>query len=147
MTIYQILMTKYQRLYTNDQRLLKFTNIKDVRKNSYENFSKLCKTKPIFPIFHLKTMISRKNKPNSNPNKANFGPISRVAKPIQSQTNPNKANNQSSLITNHLEGKPKQTQLKPNALLNKKCDLLQLESGFVLGRLKSPLANQTESVR
>jgi hypothetical protein len=48
-------------------------------------------------------MISPKNKPNSNPNKANFGPISRVSKAKQSQFKPN---NQSSLIDNHFEGKP-----------------------------------------
>ena len=36
----------------------------------------------------------------------------------QNQANPNEANtpnNQSSLITNHLEGKPNQTQFKPNS--------------------------------
>jgi len=127
MTIYQILMTKYQRLYTNDQRLLKFTNIKDVRKNSYENFSKLCKTKPIFPIFHLKTMISRKNKPNSNPNKANFGPISRVAKPIQSQTN------------------PIQTQFQTKCSLAQTMRFATIERPLCYEAPESPLANQTES--
>jgi hypothetical protein len=49
----------------------------------------LCKTNPIFPIFCLKTMISSKNKPNSNPIKANFSPKIRVANPIQTQIKPN----------------------------------------------------------
>jgi hypothetical protein len=33
-------------------------------------------------------MISQKNKPNSNPIKANFSPISRVANPNKAKTNP-----------------------------------------------------------
>jgi hypothetical protein len=41
----------------------------------------LCKTNPIFCIFHQKMKIMPKNKPNSKPIKPNFGPISRVAKP------------------------------------------------------------------
>ena len=40
-------MTKYQRLFTNDQRLLKIYSLMGIRKNSYEIFSFLCKTKPI----------------------------------------------------------------------------------------------------
>ena len=53
-----------------------------------------------------------KNKPNSNPNKAK---TKHVLSAVEwANTNPIKAKNQSSLITNHLEGKPnskpKQTQ-------------------------------------
>jgi len=51
---------------------------------------------------------------------------------------------------NKANPKPIQSQNKPNskrnAPLHKQRDLLQLESGFVMGRLKSLLANQTESV-
>ncbi|MCP4610241.1 MAG: hypothetical protein GY845_16145 [Planctomycetes bacterium] len=40
------------------------------------------------PFFARKTPISRKNKPNSNPIKANFGPKSRVSKPNKPNSNP-----------------------------------------------------------
>jgi len=86
-------MTKYQRLFTNNQRLLKIYSLKGVRKNSYEIFSFLCKTNPILPIFRLETTISRKNKPNSNPIQSQFNPKQTQFKPIS---------------------KPKQTQFKPN---------------------------------
>ena len=35
----------------------------------------LCRINPIFPIFHIKTMISLKNKPNSKPIRTRTNPI------------------------------------------------------------------------
>ena len=54
-----------------------FSTLKTLRKITYEIFSKLCKTNPIFYIFRLKTMIDPKNKPNSNP-KAKTYAFSRI---------------------------------------------------------------------
>jgi hypothetical protein len=76
--ISQILMTKYQRLFTNDYQLLKIYSLNSVRKNSYEIFSFLCKTNPILPTFRLKTMILQKTKPiqsQFNPKQTQFNPI------------------------------------------------------------------------
>ena len=56
-------MIKHQRLFTNDQRLLKIYSFKGLRKNSYENFSLFEKTNPIFPVFRSKTMVSKKTNP------------------------------------------------------------------------------------
>ena len=48
----------------------------------------LCKTKPNLLLFSLKTMISRKNKPNSNPIQSQFNPKQTQLKPIQTQFKP-----------------------------------------------------------
>ena len=85
MTIYEMLMIKYQRPFTNDQLLLKIYYLKALRKNSYEILSKLCKTNPILCVFHPKTPISPKNKPNSNPIQSQFNPKQTQFNPIQSQ--------------------------------------------------------------
>ena len=105
---------KYQRLFTNDQRLLKIHSLKAIRKNSYEIFSFLCKTNPILSVFRPKTLISQKNKPNSNP--------------IQSQFNPKQT-----------QFKPKQTQFKPNFLLRKDQKLLSFKAKYsVISTLSIP---------
>jgi hypothetical protein len=44
--------------------------VKSLRILTYEIFSKLCKTNPIFPIFRLKTPISQK----TNPIQSQFNP-------------------------------------------------------------------------
>jgi hypothetical protein len=66
--------------------------------------------KPNFPHFSPENEDCAKKqtqfKPNTKPIKANFGPISRVAKPNKPNSKPNKPNNQSSLIDNQLRGKP-----------------------------------------
>ena len=80
MTIYQILMTKYQRLFTNDQRLLKIYSLKDVRKNLYEIFALFMQNKANFGNDKMNINIDTtsnykefvplagpKNKANSNP--------------------------------------------------------------------------------
>ena len=59
----------------------------------------LCKTNPIFTIFHTKTMIKPKNKPNSNP-------IQTQTKPILAQ----KSGGQSQF-------KPKQTQFQTTTFI------------------------------
>jgi hypothetical protein len=76
-------------LVTNDQRLLKIYYLKAIRKNSYEIFSFLCKTKPILFVYRPKTPISRKNKPNSNPIQSQFNPKQTQFKPKQTQFKPN----------------------------------------------------------
>jgi hypothetical protein len=48
----------------------------------------LCKTNPIFRYFSLKTKISPKNKPNSNPIQTQSKPILTQKSGYQSQTNP-----------------------------------------------------------
>jgi hypothetical protein len=48
----------------------------------------LCKTNPIFRIFRLKSMISLKNKPNSNPIQTQTKPILSRYGLYQSQTKP-----------------------------------------------------------
>jgi hypothetical protein len=69
-------------------RISDFEFMVDMLYNCRENSTNLpflCKTNPIFPIFHLKTMISQKTKPIQSQNKPNSNPI----KPI---SNPNKPN-------------------------------------------------------
>jgi len=88
----------------------------------------------------LSALLGEKTKPIQTQLK----PIQSQFNPIQTQFNPIKANNQSALITNHLVGK---SNFKRKASLYKQLDLLQLDSGFVIGHLKSLLANQTEILR
>jgi hypothetical protein len=92
------------------------------------------KTNPNFPVFRLKTTIVLKNEPKRTQNEPN---LSKGVKMIQAQylqrimnknpnfgfvkTKPFKTNNQSSLIDNHLEGEPKQSQFlskSPSARLS-----------------------------
>ena len=65
-----------------------FITLKNLRKNSYEIFSKFCKTNPIFLHFSPENEDSAKKqtqfKPNTKPIKPNFGPKTRV----QSQNKP-----------------------------------------------------------
>ncbi|MCP4261936.1 MAG: hypothetical protein GY774_31205 [Planctomycetes bacterium] len=93
MTIYHILMTKYQRQFTNEYQ----HSTKDyVRKNQQIMQNKANSPVVLLDVNNFITMIYAiskclmkvKNKPNSNPNKANFSQLQGMAKPIQSQTNP-----------------------------------------------------------
>jgi hypothetical protein len=107
MIIYQKLMTKYQRLFTNDYR-----HHSTIVERTLQIRPFFCKTNPIFPIFRSKTMISLKNKPNSNPifnprcELTCFGVYPRVCLPFVLPGVGGKPNNQSSLIDNQLRGKP-----------------------------------------
>ena len=75
-----------------------------------QNQPKLLYDKYICNLGHL---VIQTNKANSNPIQTQLKPIQTQLKPIQTQNKPNskpiqsqfKPNNQSSLITNHLEGK------------------------------------------
>jgi len=82
-----------------------FFNLKNLRKNSYEIFNKLCKTNPIFQRIKLMQSIYAQRIMNEN---LNWGFV---------KTKPIKPNNHSSLITNHLgrqtQFKPKRTQFWP----------------------------------
>ena len=61
----------------------------NLRKNSYEIFSKLCKTNPIFPHFSTKNNdFTKKNKPNSNPIQSQTNPILAQKSGGQTQTKP-----------------------------------------------------------
>ena len=119
-------MTKYQRLFTNDQRLLKFTTLKGVRKNSYEIISFLCKTNPksSSPKINLSSFMTSKYVLIGHL-------VIQTTKPIQTQFKPIKANpnpicrkgkiNAKCLFTNDYEKKrlwpKKQSQFKPNFIL------------------------------
>jgi len=87
MTIYQILMYKYQTLFTNDQRLLKFTTLKGVRKNSYEFISFLCKTNPKSsrPKINISSFVTSKYVLIGHLVIQTAKPIQSQFKPIQSQ--------------------------------------------------------------
>jgi hypothetical protein len=74
----------------------------------------LCKTNPIFRIFRLKSMISLKNKPNSNPIQTQTKPILSQNGLYQSQT------------------KPKQTQYVFCPLSSVSCILFFLVYSFLL---------------
>jgi len=64
MTIYHILMTKYQRLFTNDYQ---------ISTNSYVRIYKLfMQNKPNFPHFSPENDDLTKNKANSNPIQTQF---------------------------------------------------------------------------
>ena len=59
-----------------------FAATMNLRKNSYEIFSFFCKTNPIFALLSPKTMMSLKNKPNTNPIQTRFKPKQTQFKPI-----------------------------------------------------------------
>ena len=93
MTIYQILMTKYKRLFTNDYQ---------ISTNSYvRNYKQIMQNKPKVKYAKINTfayitmiyvlmgqLVIQTNKANSNPIKAKTKPIKPKTNPIQTQSKP-----------------------------------------------------------
>ena len=65
------------------------TILKNLRKNSYEIFSKFCKTNPIFPQFSSKNSDSTKKQTQFKANQSQFWPKNQGGK---ANSNPNKPN-------------------------------------------------------
>jgi hypothetical protein len=84
-------------------RLPKFITLKALRKNSYEIFSKNCKTNPIFPHFSPKKDDFTKKQTQYKPNQTQFWPKNQGGKPKQTQF---KANFGELSMVNY-ENKPK----------------------------------------
>ena len=49
-----------------------------INKLTTNQLAKICKTKPIYAVFRLKTTILKKNEPKTKPNEPNFGLITPV---------------------------------------------------------------------